>query len=103
MISKILPQSSVFQDWLLSTAPWEGAGVWGAEVTGQNMPGRESTALEERGSWDNHSPKHQSQRLPPWRGDGSGAQHKVMAISPALPGFSSHSQWHLEVLSGMLF
>lgn len=66
LISKVLSRSSVFQAQLLSTALWEGAGVWGAEVTGQNMSGRESTVLEERGSWDNHTPKHQSQFLPPW-------------------------------------
>lgn len=67
------------------------------------MSGRDSTVLEERGSWDKHSPKHQSQLPPSWRGDGSPAQHKVLAISPAFPGFFSHSQWHLEVLSGTLF
>ena len=47
------------------------------------MSGRDSTVLEERRSWDKQSPKHQSQLPPSWRGDGSRAQHKVMAISPA--------------------
>ena len=60
MISKDFTPAVCFQDRLLSTAPQEGAGTEGAEVTGQDLVlGRQSTVLEEKGAWDNNTPKHQ--------------------------------------------